>query len=91
MTDRQSGQLRRLEALDFSRVRLHYKALYVEGIKGDSDAAKISEALMNVKGVSAVNVKEKFIEAILDDKSVSDEALRKAVENSGDFRVSEIE
>ena len=71
--------------------RIDYKALYVEGIKGDSDAAKISEALMNVKGVSAVNVKEKFIEAILDDKSVSDEALRKAVENSGDFRVSEIE
>ena len=24
MTDRQSGQLRRLEALDFSRVRLHF-------------------------------------------------------------------
>ena len=39
MTDRQSGQLRRLEALDFSRVRLHngsVKSITASSVKNDT-------------------------------------------------------
>lgn len=75
----------------FKIERIDYKVLYVNGIKNNSDCEKISRALKNVAGVSGVNVKEKFIEAILDDKNISDEELIKAVKSSGNFDVIQID
>lgn len=70
----------------FKIERIDYKVLYVEG-----DAQKISEALKKIPGVSGVNVRENFIEVILDDKNISDEKLREAVKNAGNFTVSKID
>ncbi|MBQ3457163.1 MAG: TIGR04076 family protein, partial [Synergistaceae bacterium] len=71
--------------------RIDYKALYIDGIKSDSDREKIVEALRKIPGVSGVNVRENFTETILEDKSVTDEALTEAIKCAGDFTVSKID
>ena len=75
----------------FKIERIDYKVLYIDGIKNKSDTERITEALMNVKGVREVNMKDEFIEVILDDKNVTDEALKKAAENSSKFNVTRID
>lgn len=75
----------------FKIERIDYKALYIDGIKNESDSTRIKNALMNVSGVREVNVRDEFIEAILDDKNVTDESLREAAERSGEFKVIRIE
>lgn len=71
--------------------RIDYKALYIDGMKSDSDREKIVEALRKIPGVSGVNVRENFTETILEDKSVTDEALTEAIKCAGDFTVSKID
>ena len=72
----------------FKIERIDYKVLYVNGIRDDSDSEKIADSLRKINGVSGVNIKPKFIEVILDDKNISDEALINSAESAGNYKVT---
>ena len=72
----------------FKIERIDYKVLYVNGIRDDSDGDKIADSLRKINSVSGVNIKPKFIEVILDDKNISDEALINSAESAGNYKVT---
>ena len=75
----------------FKIERIDYKVLYISGINNELDNKKIIDSLMKINGVDSVNIKAKFIEAILSDKNISDEALINAVESAGNYKVLQVE
>ncbi len=46
---------------------------------------------MKINGIDSINIKAKFIEAILSDKNISDEAIINAVESAGNYKVLQVE
>ena len=74
----------------FKIERIDYKVLYISGINNELDNKKIIDSLMKINGIDSINIKAKFIEAILSDKNISDEAIN-AVESAGNYKVLQVE
>lgn len=74
----------------FKIERMDYKVLYIDGIGCDNCRNRIRDALMGLDYVTDVVFKPDFTEVFLD-QDVSDETLKAAVENCGDYTVSKID
>ena len=74
----------------FKIERMDYKVLYIDGIGCDNCRNRIRDALMGLDYVTDVAFKAEFTEVFLD-QDVSDETLKAAVENCGDYTVSKVD